>query len=211
MIYLWSDLHIGHANLADKWRPAGGGTVPLHNAWLKRVWNQVVTPDDEVWIVGDACMGNLEESLAFMATFNGTKHLIPGNHDRVHPEYQRKHGVSEDKVAKWQAMYEQVFILEPPTVYGGVIGLPENVILNHFPWSVVVRVREGEDDSETIRTYGLDRDFYRDAVLIHGHTHSTHIVGDHMIHVGVDAMPDGPVSIPEIKFLLTYKEKDGWK
>ena len=46
-------------------------------------WNERVTSEDTVYVLGDAFWKNEENSIQVMQQLNGHKHLIQGNHDRV--------------------------------------------------------------------------------------------------------------------------------
>lgn len=219
-IYFWSDLHIGHVNLAEKWRTwASQGDIDQYNEWVRDTWNHRVKPSDDVVVVGDACMGNLQESLEFAKTLNGHKYLIPGNHDRVHPYYLAKHKPNEQKVAKWEHDYRKVFELRPISENLRYSYTPSmaatNVVLNHFPWAEDVLVREGvEDPREEDR---MQFSFYRDrmhyaTVLVHGHTHHPGIFdsGPRSVHIGVDAHRDGPVSLDHLLELVDQARSLEW-
>ena len=82
MRFFTSDLHLGHENIIGYCnRPYD--SVDEMNEDLVRRWNQVVTPDDEVIVVGDFAMGKLNETLPLAGLLNGGKTLVPGNHDRM--------------------------------------------------------------------------------------------------------------------------------
>ncbi len=55
--------------------------LPSHDAALIANWNAVVSPEDEVWHLGDFARGTAEMVEALLARLNGTKHLIIGNND----------------------------------------------------------------------------------------------------------------------------------
>ena len=46
-------------------------------------WNERVTSEDTVYVLGDAFWKNEENSIRIMERLQGHKHLIQGNHDRV--------------------------------------------------------------------------------------------------------------------------------
>jgi calcineurin-like phosphoesterase family protein len=50
------------------------------NEALIENWNSVVQPDDEVWHLGDFCMGGTRPK-DWLPRLNGNVHLIRGNHD----------------------------------------------------------------------------------------------------------------------------------
>lgn len=59
MDYFTSDLHIGH----DKdflYKPRGFDSIEQHDTAIVKRWNDIVTPDDTVYILGDLCMSGNE-------------------------------------------------------------------------------------------------------------------------------------------------------
>ena len=68
--YFTSDLHFGHLNIirfCD--RPFPG--VGAMNSRLVQLWNETVTDDDTVWVLGDVALGALDESLAHIGRLAG--------------------------------------------------------------------------------------------------------------------------------------------
>ncbi len=83
MIYYISDLHFGHENVL--WfdnRPFAD--VESMDEAMIRNWNSRVTEEDTVYVLGDAFWKKEEPSVRIMEQLKGHKHLIRGNHDRVH-------------------------------------------------------------------------------------------------------------------------------
>ena len=82
MIYYIADMHFGHKNVIqfDK-RPFAD--VELMDEVLIHNWNERVSEEDTVYVLGDAFWKNEENSIRIMHRLNGRKHLIRGNHDRV--------------------------------------------------------------------------------------------------------------------------------
>ena len=83
MIYYISDLHFGHKNvLRFDNRPFAD--VDLMDEVLIRNWNERVTEDDTAYVLGDAFWRNEENSVRIIQRLHGHKHMIRGNHDRIH-------------------------------------------------------------------------------------------------------------------------------
>jgi calcineurin-like phosphoesterase family protein len=83
-----ADLHLGHVRINElSGRPFSN--VPAMNAALVKGWNDRVTDADTVWVLGDVCMGKLDDSLALIGLLAGRKLLMPGNHDRCLSEDMR--------------------------------------------------------------------------------------------------------------------------
>lgn len=80
MIYLTSDLHFGH--LRDfLYEPRGFFSIEEHDAAIIKNWNEIITPDDEVFILGDLVMNDTEAGIKKLAQLNGKLNFIFGNHD----------------------------------------------------------------------------------------------------------------------------------
>lgn len=80
MIYYISDLHIGHkAALRFDERPFAD-IKEMENEIILR-WNQKVTTEDDVYILGDVFYGYKGKPADFLHQLNGRLHLITGNHD----------------------------------------------------------------------------------------------------------------------------------
>jgi len=84
MIYFTSDLHLGHKNIIE-YEDRPWDTVEEMTIGLIKNWNEVVKPNDEVYILGDFAFQN-SYMTPFLITdvlsrLNGKKHLIIGNHD----------------------------------------------------------------------------------------------------------------------------------
>ena len=80
-VYFISDLHFGHKNiLTYDNRPFK--TIEEHDKALIENWNNVVSCDDEVYILGDISWHNATKTIEIVKSLNGIKHLIVGNHDK---------------------------------------------------------------------------------------------------------------------------------
>jgi calcineurin-like phosphoesterase family protein len=82
-VHFTADLHFGHENIVtlfEEKRPFA--SIEEHDEELVRRWNEAVSPDDEVYVVGDfsyRCHPRRMKDL--FERLRGTKHLIRGNHD----------------------------------------------------------------------------------------------------------------------------------
>ena len=80
MIFYTADLHLGHANII--WickRPFA--SIEEMNRTLVKNWNNVVTDNDTVYILGDFAYRSAVSMKPVLKNLNGVKHLILGNHD----------------------------------------------------------------------------------------------------------------------------------
>lgn len=175
--FLTSDLHFGHVNIS---KLAGRPYTSVDDMNIDLIcrWNSLVQPSDEVWILGDLCMGRLDDSLALVPELNGTKVLIPGNHDRMFaprtPERGRKAtqryldaGISMVTVPR------QLHLCPEVTAWA-----------DHFPYA---------GDSHSTDRYAEYRPADRGGFLVHGHAHGKWLKNGRMIDVGVDAWGGYPV------------------
>lgn len=91
--FFTADLHLGHCNIAryHPGRALAAGVAPLRasagdetqshlDSFLINQSNEVVGPDDEVWLLGDACMGRLDRTIDRLSRLLGRS---PEDHGRV--------------------------------------------------------------------------------------------------------------------------------
>lgn len=82
-ILISSDEHFGHKNIIKYCKRPFANVTEMDETMIKN-WNSVVTPKDEVHVVGDfAFCCTMDYALGIMKRLNGTKHLITGNHDAL--------------------------------------------------------------------------------------------------------------------------------
>jgi calcineurin-like phosphoesterase family protein len=83
--YITSDLHFGHKNIM-KFCPATRARfrddVDYMNEAMVREWNEIVKPEDLVYILGDVAFLPAPKAVEYMQRLNGRKILVQGNHDR---------------------------------------------------------------------------------------------------------------------------------
>ena len=80
MKYFTADLHIGHANIIELCSRPFRSIGEMNNRIMVN-WNQKVTNDDTVYIMGDMFFGKHPNVLEYVSYLNGKKYLTPGNHD----------------------------------------------------------------------------------------------------------------------------------
>jgi len=84
-IWFTSDFHFGHTNIIEYCERPFTNCKEM-NAVMIKLYNQLVKPDDIVYILGDlASWYELNEGQVakIMRKLNGEKHLILGNHDKL--------------------------------------------------------------------------------------------------------------------------------
>ena len=85
MNYYISDTHFGHENIIN--HDANNGckqfsSIEEHDNLIIENWNRVVTPQDNIYILGDFSWLYARETEELIKKLNGAKFLIKGNHDR---------------------------------------------------------------------------------------------------------------------------------
>lgn len=181
-----SDLHIGHLLVARK---RGFQTVEDHDSELARRWDSVVSAEDKVWILGDISGGgkkNERAALAWLSDRPGTKHLIAGNHDSVHPMHAEAHlGLKT---------FSAAFASVQQSARRRLAG--QEVLLSHFPYREPAHPDDGHGGFDQWRLPFLG------SWLLHGHIHARTRVHERNIHVGLDAWGLAPVSIDVLAQML---------
>lgn len=82
-IWLISDLHFNHQR-EFVYVPRGFKNVYEMNRAIIENWNRVVAPDDDVYVLGDLCLGganSLQDNKHLIQTLKGNIHIVRGNHD----------------------------------------------------------------------------------------------------------------------------------
>ena len=112
MIFYIADTHFGHTNVLRFDNRPFQETAQMDDALIQN-WNERVTADDTVYVLGDAFWKNEENSVNILQQLKGHKHLIQGNHDRVKGKLR--------------------FYWESITQYAEVNDENRLVILSHYP------------------------------------------------------------------------------
>ena len=167
--FITSDLHLSHNNI---WKPDYASrpvsSTEEMNEMLISNWNEVVSQNDTVYVLGDVCMGKIAESLPLCDLLQGHKILVFGNHDRM---FRPK---NDNQFHKWMTEYSQYFeSITNEMVWN------DRLLFNHFPYT--------GDHTPEVR-YLEERPVNQGLWLCHGHTHQKEFVsGPRQIHIGVDA------------------------
>lgn len=176
-IFLWSDTHIKHKKVSEL---RGFDTIEEHDDYIKDVWNSRVRKRDQVILLGDLSMGSVTDTLEFFKELNGTKDLIPGNHDPVHPMHRRSHTVFRRYLSVFRSI--QAFDRRK------LSGIDFN--LSHFPYT-------GDHDG-MIDRHTEFRLPESETPLLHGHVHSEWKYNKNQINLGVEQWMDGPVPVEDV-------------
>ena len=79
-IFVTSDLHFSHIQ-PFCWEARGYESPEQMNSEQIRKWNEVVTDEDEVWMLGDGMMNDNDAGVECFKQLKGKIHVIAGNHD----------------------------------------------------------------------------------------------------------------------------------
>lgn len=190
-----SDGHLRHARIIELagrpfWTEHGDGEpvmdVDEMTEQLILRWNRVVRPEDTVFYLGDAVLGQISESLPLISQLNGTIHLCLGNHDRPWSgNGKRANGWAERYLeAGFSSLFEQGTIELRP-------GLTAKMC--HFPYS---------GDSHGEDRYVEHRPVDDGSWLLNGHVHQQWQIRGRQINVGVDQWDFTPVALETIVDLI---------
>ena len=133
--FVCADLHFCHENII-KYENRPWINADAMNWGLINNWNQVVSADDKVFVLGDVGFCGREKMSELVHRLNGHKMLIMGNHDRSR-SVQWWQDIGFEMVSRYPIIYDEHIVLmhEPPTyfneatpyfyIYGHVHGCPD--------------------------------------------------------------------------------------
>lgn len=79
-VFVTSDLHFGHDRVF-LYGPRGFNSIQEHDEAIIKHWNEIVQPDDTVWVLGDLMLGDNAHGMSCLNQLNGTLNVCLGNHD----------------------------------------------------------------------------------------------------------------------------------
>lgn len=170
-VWMTSDLHFNHQK--DFIYAARGfeNVYDMNRALIER-WNKVVAPDDDVYVLGDLCLGDLEEGRKCLSQLKGNIYIVRGNHD------------TDNRVAMYRELWNVKEVYEGKFLhYNGY-----HFYLSHFP---TLTSNMDSDKSLKKRTLSLC-----------GHSHTKNKFSDMdkglIYHVELDCSNNAPVSLDKI-------------
>lgn len=184
MKYFTSDLHLGHQRIIELCNRPFKSVEDMNKTLIQNI-NDMVTPGDILYILGDIAMGNMAETLPMLEEINCSLILVPGNHDKCHP--------LSKKAAKYLPTYENLSNVEAVFVDGYASVHGWMVRVNHFPYY---------GDPFSRPQYELWAPNDENDWLMHGHVHNQWFIKDKMINVGVDVNGYQPLSEDEILSII---------
>lgn len=169
MLYFTSDLHFNH-DRAFIYEPRGFHSIEESNKVLFDNWNAMVSPTDDVFMLGDFFLGtDLDYVRDILSKLNGSIHIIRGNHDTNAKMsiYKDASNVVAVHTALNIDIYDRHFYLSHyPTITANLNDAPATAVFN----------LHGHTHSK--------RKFYEDR--------------PYMYNIAVDAHDNKPVSIDQI-------------
>lgn len=149
MIYYISDLHFFHRNIEDVDNRGFASLFEMHE-YLISQWNNRVTDNDEVYIIGDFSFGRGVETWEVLSKLKGKLILVEGNHDYWYLEDRE--------------FVDTVF--EEIVSYKEIIDSGRKVILSHYPHLFYNHQFDKEmGDYCTYMLYGHVHDTYDEYLL----------------------------------------------
>lgn len=169
-IWFISDLHFCH-NKEFLYGPRGFTNVYDMNEAIIKNWNEVVQPEDIVYVLGDLALNDDTTALKCIEQLKGTLNIILGNHD------------TESRIGKYCDTYNvnSVKFADRVKLNG------YNFFLCHYP-TITSNFDEKALRQKTINLCG------------HSHTKDKYVDMDKglIYHVELDAHDNRPVSLEEI-------------
>ncbi len=178
MIYFSSDLHLNHSKNFI-YKPRGFSSIEEMNNTIIKNFNEIITPEDDLYLLGDNFLGELEPGIELFKQIPGKIHLVWGNHDTD----TRKTALSE--CTNVVEICGFATVIHPSKWH---------LFCSHFP----ANTTNFDDYKKTLRQRTLN---------LHGHTHSKEKFNHFgSYNVAVDAHNCYPVSFETIKndFLQFY-------
>ena len=167
-IFLTSDLHLGH-DREFVWGARGFNNITEMNEAIITNWNTLVDDFDDVYVLGDLCLGD-HENVDLLKRLNGRIHIVLGNHD----------------TPKREELYKQLPNVVEVECAIRLTYRKHHFFLTHYPCLTGNLEREGLKQM-TLNLYGHTHqktNFYEDR--------------PYMVHVGTDSRNCAPVLIDDI-------------
>lgn len=179
MIFFTSDHHFGHRNIIQySNRPFS--SVDEMDQVLIEAWNNIVSPGDLVYHLGDLVFGNAKYAKEIIYQLNGQIKLLwnPWHHDRHW--FKNFPFTLDNKVVR----VDPIEVLEFSDYGSGEY--PQVVVLCHYPLAIWDR-----------RHYG--------AWHLHGHSHGRYSGSGLILDVGVDVHDYQPLSLENVAKIMNSK------
>ena len=176
-IWITSDTHFGH-DREFIWGPRGYANSAEKDADIIKKWNEVVSPEDTVYHLGDVMLGDNENGMNCIKQLNGNIHIIRGNHD-TDTRWELYDSFPNVTLEGWATMIKYKKM---------------NYYLSHFP-----TLTANLDDGAPIKARVIN---------LCGHSHIKNRFKDMdkglIYHVEIDCHNNFPISFDEILFDINH-------
>lgn len=127
-IFITSDLHFCH-DRDFVWKARGFNSIEEMNETIVKRFNEKVSPEDTVYILGDIMLNNNEEGEKYLSQLNGELHIILGNHDTASRiEIYKKYAVEVVYATTLKYKKKSFYLSHYPTLTGN--GDDPKVVIN---------------------------------------------------------------------------------
>lgn len=114
-VFFIADLHFGDEGII-RYENRPFASVEEMDGQLTARWNQTVSKEDTVFVLGDfSCYGE-EKDRELLSALAGRKILVMGNHDR-HRSSEDWRGLGFAECMEWPIVYRDFYILSHEPVY----------------------------------------------------------------------------------------------
>ena len=127
-IFVTSDIHFYHKNILGLENRPFKDVYDMNEQIINK-WNDIVTNDDLVYILGDFSFGNVNDTMNILKKLNGDKILVKGNHD----------GLVDNKRFD-KSLFTEITNFIDVTIYG------TSFLMCHYPFA--------SNDTHKIQLYG---------------------------------------------------------
>lgn len=135
MLYFISDTHFNH-DREFLYKPRGFNSLEEMTETIIRNWNDTVTNEDDIYVLGDFFLGNdIDYMQNTLKNLNGKIHLIIGNHDtdRKIEIYCNTSNIFDIQYATMIKYNKRLFYLSHfPTLTATLTSNPDHAIINLF-------------------------------------------------------------------------------
>lgn len=200
-IFFTSDHHFSHKNIIQLCNRPFNSVEEMDEEMIRR-WNSVVAEEDFVYYLGDFSL-SIKPVEKYVHRLNGTKILIPGNHDKCHfLNHKTCTSLLFSELRYVTAGFKKIFDYEQDAFTIQTENTVRwigryDILLSHFPY----------DNGDDKRFYEI---FQRDEGqwLLHGHVHNRWKVKDKQINIGVDQWDFYPVSLDKILEIIKGEDNE---
>lgn len=132
MVYFIADTHFSEENIMMYENRPFKSVTEMNEELIVR-WNQVVSEDDVVYVLGD--LGAANQEAFILEQLKGNKYLVKGNHDTKSNQYYRESGFQE--VYDCPIIIENFWILSHEPLYVNT-NMPYANIFGHVHNSPII-------------------------------------------------------------------------